>query len=805
MTRFRRTAWIGLPAVVSGLACVALFAGPTQAQPAAGAGHVAISCAPRWGTASPGAWTTYAVRVRNDGAEEIDGDVVLVAADAPGSRSSVQRVPGPQLSLDDGPRREDVNPGHPLAGLAIGQTAIAVPSVRPRPPPPSFPAYRVRLTLAPGAEKVLTIPVVEAPNGYVAKVRSAGGRTLRTSVPADPGGSAQTLYNVAMMSDVPGADTALAAASDYFGPQMTVTALRSPRDVPADALGLAGLHAVVIAHFDTAGLDAAQRSALEDFVALGGSLVVTGGETTRAGPSLPAVLTPLRPDGTASASLAPLADLASESTRAASTVVTGTIQSGRAVVQAVDGPPLVVQAGYGAGRVIQLAYDPLAEPFTSDRLLQQLAWGQGLSRALSRWGVFLNRGLPGLAAREQVWSESTKGSPWPALPLPTVVILAVWALTPLTFLAARSRRRPGLTLCGLPVAALAVSMAVVAGASGTGTARSAVEVRLVEGGTTLRTVYRGVQALAGGERTIRTGAASGLSTVFSPPVLQDFYAVRPAAELAESGYGGGEVSNGAAAVTVSGKPWQVHTVESISVDHGLGLETHLHVVGTAASALRITGTLTNRSTETLRTVRAQLPEGAQARLAGVVAPGETVPVDAPLVAVHETLDAIGPRAAPTELVMFAAAGRAFTRPGQVAVVAQTGHGGTGRKAGADGSSLSVVVQAAPLDASESPVAFADNAHLVSSHASSPTAWVDVYELGGIPGSGPVDIAVNADAGRVGEVYDWGSGSWRPLVTDHARQRVPLGDSEVSDGLVRIRIRETGPYRTASQLTTHATR
>src|SRR5437660_1775106 len=92
---------------------------------------------------------------------------------------------------------------------------------------------------------------------------------------------------------------------------------------------------------------------------------------------------PLRPTSTATASLSALAELAGRSTDATAQVASGQLGSGRVALAAADGTPLVVEGSYGPGRVVELTFDPFAEPFDSQVELAGMAWSNAISRALS--------------------------------------------------------------------------------------------------------------------------------------------------------------------------------------------------------------------------------------------------------------------------------------------------------------------------------------------------------------------------------------------------------------------------------------
>ncbi len=228
------------------------------------------------------------------------------------------------------------------------------------------------------------------------------------------------------LSDVSGADAVMKVLRQRVAPGLEVFQCRSAREVPEVALHLAGVAAVIVDDFDTAALTGGQRRALQDYVSLGGTLVLAGGAAwSRTAAALPPGLVPLRPAGSAEVSLRPLADLAAGTTAATATVVTGEVAAGLVVLAEPGGRPLVVEADEGAGRVVQLAYDPLAEPFASDQVLRGLAWDQALGRITARWGqLILASGSP--VPADRMWAPTLQARPWPRWPRWGLGLLVVY-------------------------------------------------------------------------------------------------------------------------------------------------------------------------------------------------------------------------------------------------------------------------------------------------------------------------------------------------------------------------------------------
>ena len=77
---------------------------------------------------------------------------------------------------------------------------------------------------------------------------------------------------------------------------------------------------------------------------------------------LPAELAPLRPFGTAAAVLEEPVAVDSPGGQPTVTVATGALVGGRVAATSPAGQPLVVEREFGAGRVVELAYDPMSPP-----------------------------------------------------------------------------------------------------------------------------------------------------------------------------------------------------------------------------------------------------------------------------------------------------------------------------------------------------------------------------------------------------------------------------------------------------------
>src|ERR1700687_871733 len=297
-----------------------------------------VTVSPRWGVTSPGNWIPYEVVVRNDGATSFEGDVVLAPAGAPFQQGGY--VPSDQ-----------------------------------------FPHYSKHVTVAHLSQVKVEIMVFDASLGYSAEVHDTSGTTVAKATLQQTSGA--TAYTVGVLSDARGADVAIQGAAS-LPTAVIATRFNGATDFPTSALDLTGLQAIVIDGFDSASLSRAQMSALTNFVAFGGNLVIAGGASWRRTlMPLPPELVPLRPTSTHEESLQTLADLGGQKTPLTAAVVVGDLVSGSSALEGLDHLPIVVEGSYGSGRIILLAYDPLADPIASNGSLSELAWAQGLARSVA--------------------------------------------------------------------------------------------------------------------------------------------------------------------------------------------------------------------------------------------------------------------------------------------------------------------------------------------------------------------------------------------------------------------------------------
>lgn len=791
-THSRRAA-LALGGMLSALALV-----PAAAAEAASP-QVSLTVGLRWDLAgSAGTWTPYVVTVKDEGNSDLAGAVYLF----PQQRDGTQ---------------------------AIG-----------------FPVYRAHLAVPKGGERSLLFYVIDAPAGYHAQLRDGQGRVLAQ---ADPSFGQRETTAFGILSDLPQADQKIGVplhALTRVG--SALFRFPSAQSFPANAVYLSGLSGLIVDDFDTAALSQAQLQALRDFVGLGGVLIEAAGPSWRRTlPSLPADLVPLQPQATVTRSLSALLGLGGGRPAApAAQVASGPLRAGRVALAAADGTPLAVELGYGAGRVIELAFDPLAEPFASQPELAALAWSQAISRGLSgvlggsRPLVGIGFGKPGVigpsgsfagssvpAAAPGIWAPGYGGASEqlyqlltnaPAASVPPVGLLGgllvayVLLVGLLNYLFLKELRRQVLMWATIP----AIAVAFTGAAYGVGLATRGLDFyvtevqvqRLAPDGALETFTFADVYAPRRGDVRLLLPSNTLVSTAVSDAL-------------------GGPSS--AALVTLGNRPevllqqvpvWTGRPLQTLSVSHpsagegppAAGLEAALELGGG-----RVRGTLWNRTPRPVRQLQLVTASGERAELADLLPPGARLEVDAALVpgAVAQPAPLVSGQPPSVRLsqesqrqaVLALAASQAVGGVGGSALVGLTDPVGSLEIDGARPRILQLAALAEPiqLGSSDGLASGRARARLVSTFGGQAQPEMDVYDLE-LPRGVTGRLMLNywlLDEPSAGvhsvEVYDWSSQDWRPLPAwrpqpnqKGSQQQTPLGPSEVAGAVVRVRVLENGP-------------
>ncbi|HEY4026973.1 MAG TPA: hypothetical protein VGO86_11135 [Candidatus Dormibacteraeota bacterium] len=714
-----------------------------------------------------GSWVRYLITVKNLADGDFMGNVLLVDQDQ--SRDAPQATPSLSTIAS--------NPRLPAAPASAGQSAY-------------------QLHLAVPSRKSRTVAVL-APDFFTVVQAVMGGRMLDAQAVDHP-----TVIPVAVLSDVEtAADAIMTLHFDRFTPRAVDFA--SATGFPASALQLAGYTTVIIEQFDTALLDDAQVRALRDFVDFGGTLVVAGGSGWRRTVApLPADLLPIQPSTTGSLSLAPLAGLTGASVDPRQVpAATGSLAAGaRRLLDGDGGAPLVAELPHGAGKVVELAYDPSGDG-TGQTPYAALGWTQALGRSIEQvpgsnpMATSLLGPDPGFTAL----LPAADSAPLPPLWLMGLVLLAYVVIAgPLMYLLARRHwGRPALFWVTVPLAAATFTGAFyLVGSLLQGNLQDhEIQVVRVGSGQTVNVLeYHRVLFLGRGQHQILPAP----NTLVAPLTLETFRTTGSTCERCTTVLGG--LSTGAEnvgpglqpVVSESGVVYgSVRVVASSVLERApLGLRTQLAVHGG-----RVQGTLTNAGSQTVWLPRLFSGDGQtlhKAELGASVAPGETIAVDAPLGAA----DAPSQGVSPGDVLMRSVAGSSLRVRGQVVLVGLTRPLPTRLTVDGQtppGAALAVLEQTVALAGVDSGIRDTEDKWLAGTTGDQKSGFAAVYDLL-VPHTGvPLQLTYNPQWTTAMEVYDWSRGVFVPVSAgpggDPSASAVALAPEQMRDGMVRVRMHE----------------
>ena len=235
-------------------------------------------------------------------------------------------------------------------------------------------------------------------------------------------------------------------------------ALLAPETLPDQPPALSGIDALVICDQDTGSITAAQRQALQAWVASGGRLLVCGGPSWQRTTAGLAGLLPIEVSGTARvAGLDSVGFYLSADPGPPGEVIVavGSLAPDSETVIEQDGIPFALARRFGVGQVVFLAADPTLAPlsaWSSTQLLYRALLLEGPYAQVGRWGT-------------QEDSAARAASLFPNLSLPSIgavcgfLILYTVALGPLHYLLLRRAKRRELAWITIPALVVAFSAA----------------------------------------------------------------------------------------------------------------------------------------------------------------------------------------------------------------------------------------------------------------------------------------------------------------------------------------------------------
>jgi hypothetical protein len=720
--------------------------------------------------AGSGTWVRYLVTVKNLADGDFSGDVLLLDRDLD-SESAAPAAP-PLTSLSRNPRIPTV-------------PAVAGDS-----------AYRVHLTVPSRHSRTIAIL---APDFFTVVEAVMDGRSLDTQVVDHA-----AVLPVAVLSAVDGPATAiLDLRYDSLTPR--VAQFGSAREFPSSALPLAGYAVVVVDQFDSRTLDRAQAGALRDFVAFGGTLVLAGGsQWQRTIAPLPAELQPIRASAIAGVSLAPLAALTAAGAPPRSVpAAVGTLAPGaRRVLDGPDGVPLAAELDYGAGKVVELAYDPSGEATGSP--YAALGWSQAIARGVDQppgngpLAASLLGADPAFTALLPAAGDAPLPPPWL---LGLLLVLYVAVAGPLGYLAATRRwGRPGLFWLIVPgVAVVCTGLFYVVGTALQGGLQDhEIQVVRVGMGSVNVLEYHRVLFLRRGNHEIVPPAG----TLVAPLTLETYRTTGTTCERCTSQLGalpsGGEHASPGVedpAVAESGVVYgSVRVVAASGLDRAsTGLDARLTVQGG-----HVQGTVTNRGDRPVYLLQAFTGDGQvlhRAALADALPPGGQATVDSAL----GSADQAGRAVTSESVLLRSVAANALSGRGQVVLVGLMAP--LPSKLTVDGqrpptAALAVLEQTLRPAATDGSVRDVERKWLAGSGGDQKNGFTDVYDLALPSPSGPLTLVYSAQWSPSVEVYDWSRGAFGPVAAtpraDPTEAQVALTPDQVRDGLVRVRMHEPRP-------------
>jgi hypothetical protein len=768
--------------VVLGIAAVALavqVASPGSAQPTALLDDGTINVTA--GEDGRGAWVPYTLTVRNLGDHDFTGRLLLL-----------KRIVGKAGSL---PRLTVPGVGSLVSPVAPGGQAN----------PPDA-AFQFAVALSPRHKKTYTF---FAPDDFISViVQDPLGRQVAE-------GSVDDRKSVAIGTLTDSPTLAGEIEPIRLGElTMKVTQWNDANPFPDRAAYLSGYSTIVLDHFDSGRLSSAQLGALNEFVGLGGELVLAGGaDLSKAIHALPPQLVPFSAGGSSPLdSLAPVADLSSLATDLAAPVAAGSVAAGATVIlDSAAGRPLEVERSYGSGRVVELLFDPdsPAAGAGSSTGLSSLAFSQAISRGLESLpgAQPVGRTLVDTGELPGVLFPKPSDSPFPPLWL-VGGLLAIYLVlvVPANYLLVRRLGSPGLFWATTPALALIFTTFTYLIGQGLQAGIRDQEIqfyRVGPEGIVSRVDVHGIVFPTRGDHQVSFGS----DTLVAPytiafPELSPFClsCVFPGTSgtLVEEHV----LSGGGPTIVERGLVYgSVRVVGSASAGTGdLNLSAHLASVNN-----RVTGSIANTGKVPVSGLLVYTYYQGAYRAAFVargLAPGESAQVDNAFTAIGDAAPSLPPgtrltTAQAISLIADEAGRRNLSHNGQLAIVGFVKPIDSNLRV--DGSPPGGQVVAAfgmPVEVESAQGRLGDVAiaRLASSYLVAGAGFSDAYDIALPSANGSLVLRYDKRIYSAVAVYDWTARSWRegdfssdpttPLV-----MLTQLNPSEVRDGLVRVRASE----------------
>jgi len=253
--------------------------------------------------------------------------------------------------------------------------------------------YAETISLPAVSRKQLTLYIFPSP--YLTELtivfRTPDGIVANTDVSLNPIFSGNSIFGI--LADNPSAYNILADLDPPNG--NAYVALLSTDELPERIEALQILDTIIISGIDSGEINSRQLQVLENWIAAGGCLVITGGTQWQATTAGLGGILPIIPSQTHSLTNLESLEAYSQSTiplimDSTVPVVTGPAATDAQILVSQDGIPIVIRQSIGWGQVFFLAFDPSIEPFRTWDGMADLyrmlfsyyttipAWGNGI-------------------------------------------------------------------------------------------------------------------------------------------------------------------------------------------------------------------------------------------------------------------------------------------------------------------------------------------------------------------------------------------------------------------------------------------
>lgn len=510
----------------------------------------------------------------------------------------------------DGNGQYHVGHWFPVSLIAANDGGDLRGTIEWRFPGDSSPAFEYAIDLPRGARKQVQLPVVTNNSSRLAELRLVvdGQPLISQNVRLAPIDSSELAVGVLS------SDQALLnslSAAQLVGGYATVLSRLSADLLPGEATLLGGLDVIIIHDVATATLSPAQRAAIERWVRLGGTLLVSGGpDAERTAEGLDSLLpAQIGPDLRGDVSPQPLERLAG---RSGLTSLVPTLSANQVTLrpgaQALDRDNLIIAGDAGAGRVIFAAFDLAALRAWSG---EPNLWTQTLSIQDRMQMGYSFRWRSENLVRDSL-QLAALSLPSPAILL-LLMIVYIAVIGPLNFLLLRRMRRIDLAWVTTP-ALVAVFLIAAYGSSFIlrGTRPQVSQLAIVQS----------FEGLPGGQGT-------AFVSVFSPQRRSYTLGFAPDALVSPGTFESFEFSTvpvtlGDSAIEVPDLLIDVSSLRTLLVEQPV-LDVPTVQSQLTVEAARVSGSLRNAGSDTLQ--NAMLVIGDAAQPIGDIAPGDSVSVN----------------------------------------------------------------------------------------------------------------------------------------------------------------------------------